>query len=257
MLDLSIYKEDIFKRYHSKSQIAGILTESWFKENMYCPNCLNEQLTKEPNNTKVVDFSCNNCNNLFQLKAQSKQFGNKVSDGAYKPMIDAIYNNNAPNFSFIQYTITDWKIDNLFIVPNFFFTSSTIEVRKPLSSNARRAGWIGCNILLKNLPEFGRISIIENRYVKPRAEVNNKWKKISFLSAEKPELRAWTSDILYCINKLNKKEFTLDEIYKFENYLSKLHPNNYHIKPKIRQQLQILRDKGVLAFIGNGRYSLK
>jgi len=46
-----------------------------------------------------------------------------------------------------------------------------------------------------------------------------------------------------CIESLNKNEFSLQEIYKFENDLKVLHPENNNIKAKIRQQLQFLRDK--------------
>ncbi len=59
-----------------------------------------------------------------------------------------------------------------------------------------------------------------------------------------------------CIDSLNKKEFLLDDLYKFESELSKLHPENRHIKDKIRQQLQFLRDRGYLSFIGGGKYKL-
>jgi type II restriction enzyme len=43
-------------------------------------------------------------------------------------------------------------------------------------------------------------------------------------------------------------------MYKFENLLQIKHPANNNIKPKIRQQLQILRDKGFIEFLGNGKY---
>jgi len=59
-----------------------------------------------------------------------------------------------------------------------------------------------------------------------------------------------------CIDKLNKKEFTLDEVYGFENILYQKHPDNKHIKDKIRQQLQFLRDKGYLEFLDRGKYRL-
>ncbi len=36
--------------------------------------------------------------------------------------------------------------------------------------------------------------------------------------------------------------------------LRELHPKNRHIRPKIRQQLQILRDNDTLRFIARGRY---
>jgi type II restriction enzyme len=60
-----------------------------------------------------------------------------------------------------------------------------------------------------------------------------------------------------CIDNLGKKEFTLDEIYSFENVLAQKYVNNKHIKDKIRQQLQFLRDKGYLEFINRGIYRLK
>jgi type II restriction enzyme len=53
---------------------------------------------------------------------------------------------------------------------------------------------------------------------------------------------------------IRKKEFTLVDVYNFESMLAKQHPGNRHIKDKIRQQLQFLRDKGYLEFIGRGKY---
>ena len=59
-----------------------------------------------------------------------------------------------------------------------------------------------------------------------------------------------------CIDELNKKEFTLDEVYDFENILYQKHPDNKHVKDKIRQQLQFLRDKGYIEFVSRGVYRL-
>ena len=42
------------------------------------------------------------------------------------------------------------------MVPKHFFVPDIIEKRKPLAETARRAGWIGCNIVLKNIPNEGR-----------------------------------------------------------------------------------------------------
>ena len=58
------------------------------------------------------------------------------------------------------------------------------------------------------------------------------------------------------IEKLGKKEFILDDLYRFESYLAALHPKNRHICPKIRQQLQYLRDMGYLSFLSRGKYRL-
>jgi type II restriction enzyme len=43
-------------------------------------------------------------------------------------------------------------------------------------------------------------------------------------------------------------------MYQFENKLKIKHPNNNFIKDKIRQQLQVLRDKGLIEFVGRGKY---
>ena len=35
------------------------------------------------------------------------------------------------------------------------------------------------------------------------------------------------------------------------------HPENHNVKAKIRQQLQFLQDRGVVRFLGRGRYRMK
>ena len=47
---------------------------------------------------------------------------------------------------------------------------------------------------------------------------------------------------------------TLEEMYQFADELQSKHIENHNIKAKIRQQLQILRDKGFIEFLGNGHY---
>ena len=66
---------------------------------------------------------------------------------------------------------------------------------------------------------------------------------------------SWLAEVLKCIQKLGTKKFNLNQVYQYENELSKIFPNNKHIKAKIRQQLQILREKGLIEFIdNNGNY---
>ena len=57
-----------------------------------------------------------------------------------------------------------------------------------------------------------------------------------------------------CIEDLHKEKFTLEEVYSFEQTLKQKYPNNNFIKDKIRQQLQLLRDKGIIEFVGRGNY---
>lgn len=51
------------------------------------------------------------------------------------------------------------------------------------------------------------------------------------------------------------QSFSLKQIYEFEKQLSLSHPHNEHIRPKIRQTLQYLRDDGDISFVdGDGTY---
>lgn len=64
----------------------------------------------------------------------------------------------------------------------------------------------------------------------------------------------WKNDIKNIIKKISENEFSIEDIYSYEAELKKNHPENNHIRDKIRQQLQILRDEGYVEFLGNGKY---
>jgi hypothetical protein len=59
------------------------------------------------------------------------------------------------------------------------------------------------------------------------------------------------------MESLGKRDFTLDEVYSFDRHLGDLYPGNQNVKPKIRQQLQFLRDRGFIEFVSRGQYRLR
>jgi type II restriction enzyme len=63
--------------------------------------------------------------------------------------------------------------------------------------------------------------------------------------------------VLSVVRSLNRAEFWLSDVYAYENELARLHPNNDHVRDKIRQQLQVLRDDGILEFLGGGHYRMR
>jgi type II restriction enzyme len=142
------------------------------------------------------------------------------------------------------------------VIPHFAFTASILEKRKPLSPEAERAGWVGCNFMLDRVPPDAKIYIIQDGNVASAAGVREKYKRLRPLEKLKVETRGWTLDVLNAVRSLGKTEFELPEIYALENSLKKLHPDNHHIQPKIRQQLQVLRDLNLLEFLGDGSYRL-
>ncbi|MBZ5514446.1 MAG: Dam-replacing domain protein [Acidobacteriia bacterium] len=62
--------------------------------------------------------------------------------------------------------------------------------------------------------------------------------------------------MLNAVQGIERREFSLPEVYAHEAALARLHPQNRNIRPKIRQQLQILRDLGFVEFLGQGKYRI-
>ena len=129
-----------------------------------------------------------------------------------------------------------------------------IERRKPLASTARRANWVGCNILYSDIPKQGKITIIQNGLVKSVDNVVEEYNTIKRFQTRNIESRGWMIDVLNCVNKIQTRDFSLSDVYDFVEELQLKHINNNNVKAKIRQQLQILRDRGFIEFLGNGNY---
>ena len=64
-------------------------------------------------------------------------------------------------------------------------------------------------------------------------------------------------------SKLHKKingkwnigdEFTLKEVYKFEDFFEKEYPKNKTVRASIRRNLQEIRDDGYIKFMDKGVY---
>ena len=169
----------------------------------------------------------------------------------------AILLDRTPNLYVLYYDLTQWLVRTVILIPHFAFALSAIECRKPLAATARRAGWIGCNILLNKIPEDARISIVEAGNARSPAEVRRDYQRLRPLEKLKAERRGWTLDVLNIVRSLNKPEFSLAEVYAHADELAELHPKNAHVTDKIRQQLQVLRDMGLLEFLGAGSYRLR
>ncbi len=243
--------------YKWPTQKARVVTERWGLENLYCPACSSDRLVSSPPCEPVIDFICPECSEAFQLKSQKHPFRSYVTNSEYNKKIAAIQTGTIPNFFFLHYDVELMAVRNVFLVPKHFISESVIKPRKKLSEHARRRGWQGSIVVLGNLPLDARIPIVKEGIVIPSSEVRGLWQRFMFLRGESIESRGWLSDILACVRNLGKESFTLSEVYSFEEYLARLHPRNRNIRPKIRQQLQVLRDNGVLEFLGRGRYRWK
>lgn len=240
--------------YKSGSQIARILTEDWLARNMYCPICGEKAIQRGEPNAPVKDYVCENCKSQYELKSKKSStthFNATVADGVYRTMISRITSLDNPSFFFMHYD--HYEVNNLIIVPKCFFIPDIIEKRPPLQEKDRRAGWEGCNILMKRIPNIAKIPVIKDGVPLPVKDVVSMYNKVYYLQTKSLSNRGWLVDTLRLVERLGSN-FTLDEMYNFVPELQNKYPENHHIHDKIRQQLQFLRDKGLIEFISRGRY---
>ena len=245
--------------YKSPAQKARVITEHWATANLFCLACTSDYLEPLRPNAVVTDYLCPSCTARYQLKSTARSFGGSVTNSAYQPKMDAIQNGQAPHYAFLRYSPQRWIVTDLFMVPGYFFTPAVIEERPPLRATARRAGWIGSNILLRTLPADARVLLISGERALPQEEVRNAWSQFAFLGVAETAKGGWGADTLMCVREMQRttgsNEFSLQDFYRaVEGRLAALHPENRNVQAKIRQQLQVLRDNGVLQFLSGGRY---
>jgi type II restriction enzyme len=247
---------EIAAGYKAGPQIARVLSEHWCMRELFCPACDSSRISPAKVNTPGFDFACPKCEEVFQLKSSRVWNARKIVDAGYDAMIRAIRSDRAPHLLLLQYTAA-WYIRNLLLVPRMFFSESVIQKRKPLGAAARRAGWVGCNILLGDIPADGKIEIVSSGSPTSQRQVRSEFERVRGLANLPPSVRGWTVDVLNAIRRLGKPRFSLEDLYDLEPELQSAHPHNRNVRPKIRQQLQVLRDLSLIEFTGRGTYRLR
>ncbi len=71
---------------------------------------------------------------------------------------------------------------------------------------------------------------------------------------QKKASRSWLIETMKVMDMILTNDFSLSDVYKYESHFKTIFPNNNFLKEKIRQQLQFLRDKGIIEFKGKGQY---
>ncbi len=221
----------------------------------YCPSCLSS-LAPAPTNTKAVDFACPQCSIQYQLKSTKLTIGTSVPDGAYTTMLSAVRSDTCPALVLMQYRKVDWSVLNLIVIPSFALTEQAIIPRKPLAATARRAGWIGCNIDLSRIAPQARVNVVKQGVVRTQMEVADSYALLKPLQSINVKQRGWAMAVLNGIQRIGLRSFTTRDAYQLEGMVSQIFPDNRNIRAKIRQQLQVLRDMGILDHVGRGEWTL-
>ena len=129
----------------------------------------------------MADFLCDTGSEEYELKSQKARLGARVVDGAWATMTARLQAQNNPNLLVMRYDRRRSRVSDLIVVPKQFFTPEVIERRRPLAPTARRAGWVGCNILLGEVPEAGKVAVIREGVALPKAEVLARFRETLFL----------------------------------------------------------------------------
>ncbi|RYG87197.1 MAG: restriction endonuclease [Alphaproteobacteria bacterium] len=240
--------------YTGPTQTARSVTEAWVALHGFCPNCPADHLPQLPNNSPVADFRCGACGEEYELKAKRGKLGRSIPDGAFSTMTARLAAANNPSLFAMSYDRAAARVTDLILVPSHFFTPEIIQAKNPSHPKGRSNPWVGCNILIGQVPASGRISLIHAGVPAPKAEVRAAWAATRFLRDEGLKARGWLLAVMGAVEAVGRPEFTLAEVYAQEGRLAALYPGNNNVRPKIRQQLQLLRDRGWLAFDGRGRY---
>jgi type II restriction enzyme len=247
--------QNIASKYRSPLQRARVISEHWFGENAYCLACNSDHLARAVANTKATDFSCGTCGHRYELKTFTRRPHKSIVDGAYASLIAQIESSSAPTLCLLERN-ESWCIRSLSAIHSSFLTPWVIEQRAPLRETARRAGWVGCKIRLDRISVDGEIDVIRNGIVLPKSAVRGNFKRYLPLENFSADRRGWATLTLKIVRSLFKPRFSLSDLYEREALFAAIYPGNRHIRAKIRQQLQLLRDLGVIRFESRGFYSL-
>ena len=242
--------------YKSSAQRARVISESWVEHNGFCIACNSDFLRRSTANTKCTDFACEFCAHQYELKSFTHRPSKSLVDGAYGAMIGRIRDGSAPTLMLLHRS-KSWEIISFSAINSVFLTPDVIDQRKPLRAAAARAGWVGCNIRLDRIAAGGEVYLVRSGTVRSKKDVRTDFQKFLSLRELPAGQRGWTILTLEIVRSLGLRHFHLSDVYAKEaNFVARF-PNNNNVRAKIRQQLQILRDRGYLQFDGGGAYSMK
>lgn len=239
--------------YKSPSQKARILTETWASDNLRCPSC-DGILILLPANSRTSDLRCQSCGETYQLKSQSKPFGKRILGAEYSTTVQAIRAGRHPSLILLQYDLDNLFVRQVKVLHRSWITEQGIIPRRPLGPQARRAGWQGCLLALDAIPNTAFVDVVSNGLVNQPQIVKSQWQTAHSVSALSLTKRSWIILVLRIVESL-PQEFTLQQVYAYESELAKSYPTNKNVRAKIRQQLQIIRDLGLIKFIKPGLYN--
>lgn len=145
--------------WKSNSRIIGKAGEIYCFKNIKCVICNSLDWLKCATNEKSKDQICNKCGKKYQIKCKniSERSCKNLKKNRIFKTIGAEYNttlksiNEEIDYIILLYKKVEYVILDIIHISSDNITHDNIIARKPLGSNAKRAGWQGCNLHFTNI----------------------------------------------------------------------------------------------------------
>ncbi len=129
----------------TNKQLLGDFGENLIIKKFNCPKCKRiKSLKKLPQNFKCADIICNFCGYLAQVKTKTvsdiEKFPSKVLGAAWGPQKERM---DAGIYFPLFVVLKNGRNHSVFYLSSDLQTEEMFIKRKPLSKNAKRAGWQG------------------------------------------------------------------------------------------------------------------
>jgi type II restriction enzyme len=242
-------------RLKRNTQRARVITEAWFGSEAYCLNCNSEKLCPTTAGTIARDFVCPVCSQPYELKSAAKAHTRIVQDGGFDSMMRRVRAQEAPALMLMHYS-PEWCVQGLIAIHPVFLTSAVVRKRaKPhIRPRSRKEYWM-CDLDLTVIPPDGKIVIVDGEVARSECDTRREFRESKRFAEIPVANRGWTALVLAAVRKIGKTEFSLDDVYAHEEAMHAVYPTNSHVRPKIRQQMQVLRDLGYIEFLSKrGEY---
>jgi hypothetical protein len=136
--------------YASRSQIARVAVEAWAATNVACWRC-NSPLLLVPANTRLLDATCRTSSHEVQIKAVSGLAADTLLAAAHGPMKERLSGGHLPDYLIVSYDLLRAVVVLAEYLDGTAINQERLRAREPLSSTARRAGWVGSTIDIAGL----------------------------------------------------------------------------------------------------------
>ena len=109
-------------------------------------------------------------------------------------------------------------------------------------------------LLLDRIPQDGKIPVVSNGLTVAKRQVRNEFSRVRKLAEVPPPVGLDIRRAQHHPEVRNSPILRFRISINLRTYLQRIHPRNQNVRPKIRQQLQVLRDLGLVGFTSPGIY---